>query len=127
MERVSSSCSQVSDIQVSSVRIRFMDENNKTLCQSPLEDDELRGLASTDTEAVSTPEPRLESEIEIAAEADTAKNHDKNDDNVKKDDNDGDNDQAAGTELLNSAAARLKLSTRPGEDMSPERLSKKLL
>ena len=126
MERGSSSCSQVSDIQVSSIRIRFSDENKDTLYQSPLED-ELQGLASTDTEAVSTPEPRLESEIEIAAEADTAKNHDKNDDNVKKDDNDGDNDQAAGTELLNSAAARLKLSTRPGEDMSPERLSKKLL
>ena len=78
------------------------------MCQSPLEDDELRGLASTDTEAVSTPEP--ESEIEIAAEAATAKKDDKNDDN------DGDGDQAAGTELLNSAAARLKLSTRPGED-----------
>ena len=75
------------------------------MCQSPLEDDELQGLASTDTEAMSTPEPGLESEIEIAAEAD------------KNDDNNG-TDQAAGTELLSSAAARLKLSTRPGKDMS---------
>ena len=61
---------------------------------------------------MSTPEPGLESEIEIAAEAD-----------FDKKDNDGENggDQAAGTELLSSAAARLKLSTRPGMEMLLDR------
>ena len=64
---------------------------------------------------MSTPEPGLESEIEIAAEADTDKN--------------GVNgsDQAAGTELLSSAAARLKLSTRPGKDMSLDKYGQKSL
>ena len=86
--------------------------------QSPIEDDELQGLASTD-EAVPTPEP--ETEIEIAAEADTVQDgchhHD-------IDANGGDNgsetgsDPSAETELLNTAAARLRLSSRPGEDMS---------
>ena len=40
----------------------------KLLLQSPLGDAELQGLATTD-EAVPTPEPVLETEIEIASEA----------------------------------------------------------
>ena len=61
---------------------------------------------------MSTPEPGLESEIEIAAEADTDK---------KDDDGENGSAQVAGAELLSSAAARLKLSTRPGKDMSLDR------
>ena len=65
-----------------------------------------------------TPEP--ETEIEIAAEADTVQDDGHHHDDAKGGDNGSEtgSDQSAGTELLNTAAARLRLSSRPGEDMS---------
>ena len=99
-----------------------MSRNKNYFFQSPIEEDELQGLASTD-EAVPTPEPEMETEIEIAAEADNVQDCHHDADNQDVNDKSGDNrseggsDQSAGTELLNTAAARLRLSTRPGEDM----------
>ena len=68
---------------------------------------------------MNTPEP--ETEIEIAAEADTVQaDHHHHDNDAKSGDNGSEagSDQSAGTELLNTAAARLRLSSRPGEDIS---------
>ena len=68
---------------------------------------------------MNTPEP--ETEIEIAAEADTVQDdHHHHDNDAKSGDNGSEagSDQSAGTELLNTAAAKLRLSSRPGEDMS---------
>ena len=64
--------------------------------------------------------PESETEIEIAAEADTVQDdHHHHDNDAKSGDNGSEagSDQSAGTELLNTAAARLKFNSRPGEDM----------
>ena len=81
-----------------------------TSLQSPAEEAELQGLTSTD-EALPTPEP--ETEIEIAAEAD----HDNDDHDKEARDKHGEAGTDRGTEVLTTAAARLRLSSRPGEDM----------